>query len=188
MACNTPEVRTTLPRRRIGTAILLAASVAIAALAGVGAAPAIAGGVHFDPTSPAGKEYALPLAQARNEAIGGGREGGSEQPAPLYGAGVSGGGTPGGEPGAGTGNGGSPPGAAGRRGGGGGSSATGGAPGVSQDGRGVASATKAAPGSPSYPLLDFVLIIAGVLAAGVAVGLGLKVLTPRIARRLGTGH
>jgi hypothetical protein len=54
-----------------------------------------AGEVHFDPESPAGKEYALPLQQARNEAIGtGGGEAGegpggsSGAAAPLFGVGV----------------------------------------------------------------------------------------------------
>jgi hypothetical protein len=58
-----------------------------------------AGEVHFDPESPAGKEYALPLQQARNEALGtGGGEagggqggGGSGAAAPLFGVGVGGG-------------------------------------------------------------------------------------------------
>lgn len=54
--------------------------------------PASAGGVHFDPESPAGKEYALPLSQARNEGAGktGIGEHGTVEPAPLFGEGVSG--------------------------------------------------------------------------------------------------
>jgi hypothetical protein len=48
-----------------------------------------ANGVHFDPDSPAGKEYALPLDQARGEATGGGESDEEAAPgAPLFGAGV----------------------------------------------------------------------------------------------------
>ena len=51
------------------------AFVLTACLAVLAAAPAPAGavepGVHVDPGSPAGKEYALPLEQARREAAGG---------------------------------------------------------------------------------------------------------------------
>jgi hypothetical protein len=46
--------------------------------------------VHFDPDSPAGKEYALPLDQARGEAIGGSEsDRGAAPGAPLFGVGVS---------------------------------------------------------------------------------------------------
>jgi hypothetical protein len=52
---------------------------------------AAAKGVFFEPNNPAGKEYALPLAQARNEASGrGGSDGASGASAPLFGAGISG--------------------------------------------------------------------------------------------------
>jgi hypothetical protein len=57
------------------------------------AAPATAqSGVHVDPGSPAGKEYALPLDQARREARGGG-SGGAGQKSPtgrsaLFGEGI----------------------------------------------------------------------------------------------------
>jgi hypothetical protein len=54
--------------------------------------PALAahGGVHFDPDSPAGTEYALPLDKAREETSVGRSDGpGGEKP-PLFGAGVSG--------------------------------------------------------------------------------------------------
>src|SRR5690349_19568187 len=56
-------------------------------------------GVHFDPESPAGKEYALPLDQARNEGAGktGVGKDGSIEPAPLFGEGVGGSGGSGGE-------------------------------------------------------------------------------------------
>jgi hypothetical protein len=48
------------------------------------ASSAAAGEVHFDPQSPAGKEYALPLPQARSEALG------TDAPAdpPLFGVGI----------------------------------------------------------------------------------------------------
>lgn len=48
--------------------------------------------MHFDPESPAGKEYALPLDQARHEGAGktGIDESGSVEPAPLFGQGVGG--------------------------------------------------------------------------------------------------
>jgi hypothetical protein len=76
--------------------MVLAAVVAIAILAGV-ALPTQAAtaqdGVHFDPDSPAGKEYALPLDQARDEASGGAADRAPGERAPLFGAGVSGGGS-----------------------------------------------------------------------------------------------
>jgi hypothetical protein len=52
-------------------------------------------GVHVDPGSPAGKEYEIPLEGARQEATGGrGQEsGGGRAGAPLFGAGVSRGGS-----------------------------------------------------------------------------------------------
>ena len=45
--------------------------------------------MHFDPNSPAGKEYALPLDQAREEATG--QKGSSEEAGgvPLFGSGIS---------------------------------------------------------------------------------------------------
>ena len=55
---------------------------------GTGMAIAQEDGVHVDPDSPAGKEYALPLDSARRDAAGGG---GSAAPSdqPLFGAGIS---------------------------------------------------------------------------------------------------
>ena len=75
--------------------MLLVASAVLATIAGPGAwgAAAASGGVHFDPDSPAGQEYALPLERAREEAAG--TQGQSEskgEGAALFGAGVSGGG------------------------------------------------------------------------------------------------
>ena len=60
-----------------------------------GTASAVEPGVHVDPGSPAGKEYAIPLDQARNDALppGGGHAGGGggapgSGASPLFGAGV----------------------------------------------------------------------------------------------------
>lgn len=69
--------------------MLLAAAVVLAL-----ASPqqqASAKGVFFDPESPAGKEYALPLDQAREEAGAVGTVGGSTgENSQLFGAGISG--------------------------------------------------------------------------------------------------
>jgi hypothetical protein len=69
----------------------LVALVALGLLVpGAGAASAQDSGVHVDPESPAGKEYALPLDSARRDASGGSNgTGASGQGAPLFGAGVS---------------------------------------------------------------------------------------------------
>ena len=60
-------------------------------LVGGGVANAQGQGVHVDPDSPAGKEYALPLDQARRDAGGGLADGKSRgaHRAPLFGAGIS---------------------------------------------------------------------------------------------------
>lgn len=61
-------------------------------LGGSGVAMAQGKGVHVDPDSPAGKEYALPLDSARREAGGGSgapSAGGGGGSAPLFGAGIS---------------------------------------------------------------------------------------------------
>ena len=59
-------------------------------LVGGGVATAQDDGVHVDPNSPAGKEYALPLDSARREARGGATSGGgSGDSAPLFGVGIS---------------------------------------------------------------------------------------------------
>jgi hypothetical protein len=85
-------------------AILLTATV-LAALLLLPHASALAGEVHFDAESPAGKEYALPLDQAREEAAGAGKtDGPAGERAPLFGEGVSSGGGTGGS-GGGSGNG-----------------------------------------------------------------------------------
>jgi hypothetical protein len=69
----------------------LVALVALGLLVpGAGAASAQDSEVHVDPDSPAGKEYALPLDSARQDASGGsGGTGAAGQSAPLFGAGVS---------------------------------------------------------------------------------------------------
>jgi hypothetical protein len=77
--------------RRTRPAMLLTAAAALALL--LLPQPVLAGEVHFDPDSPAGKEYALPLDRARDEAAGVGEsDGPAGEKAPLFGAGVSGGG------------------------------------------------------------------------------------------------
>lgn len=73
-------------------AILLTGAV-VAALVLLPQAAALAGEVHFDADSPAGKEYALPLDRAREEAAGAGKtDGPAGEKAPLFGEGVSSGG------------------------------------------------------------------------------------------------
>ena len=72
------------------------------ALVGSPVATAQDDGVHVDPNSPAGKEYALPLDQARRDTSGTGganSAGGTPGGAPLFGAGISkgSGGSPAGE-------------------------------------------------------------------------------------------
>ena len=74
-----------------GGSILLFLLLAPAAFAGAGLEP----GVHVDPGSPAGKEYALPLSQARQT---GGQGNGANAEGTLFGAGVK---PPGGGPAAG---------------------------------------------------------------------------------------
>jgi hypothetical protein len=71
-------------------AMLLAGAVVLALLV-PSQQRANAKGVFFDPDSPAGKEYALPLDQARDEAAGVGKsDGPAGEKAPLFGEGVSG--------------------------------------------------------------------------------------------------
>ncbi|HWA54127.1 MAG TPA: hypothetical protein VG816_08145, partial [Solirubrobacterales bacterium] len=74
-------------QRRTSFAMLLTGAVALVLLAA--ASPALAR-VHFDPESPAGKEYALPLDQARDEAAGAGKsDGPAGKKAQLFGEGIS---------------------------------------------------------------------------------------------------
>lgn len=71
-------------RWAVGVAALLASLAG-----GAGDAVAQGDGVHVDPKTPAGKEYALPLETARRDAAGGASEGASSDAAPLFGAGIS---------------------------------------------------------------------------------------------------
>jgi hypothetical protein len=78
--------------------LMTGAKLAVAALGLLLAAPSGAvaqgeGGVHVDPNSPAGKEYALPLDSARREAAGG-QKGAGTGTSPGQGAPAARGGTP----------------------------------------------------------------------------------------------
>ena len=155
------------------SARIVAAGFLLLALCGLAfAARAQAGEVHFDPESPAGKEYALPLQQARDEALGTGEgegAGKSGAAAPLFGVGV----------------GGSPPSSgAGHRSsqGGGAEKPSAAHPGSSTTNPSTAgrsgsppaiSKSPAAPAS-SYSLGQGLLILAGLLLLGVVVGITLR--------------
>jgi hypothetical protein len=67
----------------------LAVGICLLAPPSAGATPP---GVHVDPNSPGGKEYAIPLDQARNEATGGGgsQSSGGGSGSHLFGVGVGG--------------------------------------------------------------------------------------------------
>jgi len=141
-------------------AILLAATVATALLF-LPQQHALAGEVHFDADSPAGKEYALPLDQAREEAAGPGKtDGPAGEKAPLFGEGVSGGSAGGGAQG------------------GGGAAGDGGGGGALGDGKGQGSQPHPSPAAVAaaisssddgYPLSSALLWIAAIVAlAGVA--------------------
>jgi hypothetical protein len=130
---------------------------------------AMAKGVFFDPDSPAGKEYALPLDQARDEAAGVGKsDGPAGERAPLFGEGVSAGQS---------GN--------GPRGGAGSNdadAAEGGGDATGQDERPHTGESQrraklsplAAQGSDGYPLGSGVAWVAGVVALGGLLALGLR--------------
>jgi hypothetical protein len=62
------------------------ALVALLVLVATPSAAAQEDGVFVDPDSPAGKEYAVPIDQARGDAAGGGDAGPGEEP--LFGAGI----------------------------------------------------------------------------------------------------
>jgi hypothetical protein len=168
---------------RSRTPIVLVAVLVLSLLAGWAARPAHAGEVHFDPQGPAEKEYALPLQQARGEALGtGGTEaGGRPETAPLFGVGVGEGenSTPA-EAGA------SRPSHSGSKHNSGNSSKNSGhssnagtEPG-SSGGRGEARGTAGVVArrftisTESYPLGRGLLILAGLLLAGLAVGVALR--------------
>jgi hypothetical protein len=70
--------------RRLAIAVLAPTLAATAP-----AVPALAqSGVHVDPRSPAGKEYALPLDQARREAGQSGHQGSASGRSALFGEGI----------------------------------------------------------------------------------------------------
>ncbi len=152
--------------------------ITILAAVYAGSARAAEKGVHFDPGSPAGTEYALPLSRARNEAAGktGVGKNGSVEPAPLFGEGVSGPGT------GGTAHAGGEGGAAvtGRGSASGGGPASGGN--SDQVARGVGSGDR--HGSPTlgdvatvdsgYSTTSGVLLVTAIVAVGLALGLGLR--------------
>jgi hypothetical protein len=71
-------------RWAVGSAVLL-----LILAGGAGDAIAQDDGVHVDPKTPAGKEYALPLDSARRDAAGGADTGSTSGAAPLFGAGIS---------------------------------------------------------------------------------------------------
>ena len=126
-------------------------------------------GVHVDPDSPAGKEYALPLDSARRDTSGSPNgTGASGQSAPLFGAGVSkaagSGGSERSRSGSGQGNGSS------NADGGGGSSAASGA-----DATQVARAVADEGGGLSAGVITL-LIAMGVLFVGILIGLSVRVL------------
>jgi hypothetical protein len=70
---------------------LSAVALSLAGFAGPERAGA-KGEVFFDPSSPAGKEYALPVPRARSEASGGGESRAADSNPPLFGVGVGTGG------------------------------------------------------------------------------------------------
>ncbi len=129
-------------------------------------------GVHVDPNSPAGKEYAIPIDQARRQADGGSSAKGSHGPsgsAALFGAGISarGGRSAGGSSGTrGTGDS-----AGSSKGGADGSVKSGGA--VSQGVKGASArpAVAASTGSGSNATLLTAGLVAAVLLAGALLGL-----------------
>jgi hypothetical protein len=74
---------------RVGTQAAFAAMLAGASLATAGPAAAAPGnGVHVDPGSPAGKQYAIPIPSARSQTSGQAGGAGSANP-PLFGVGVT---------------------------------------------------------------------------------------------------
>lgn len=157
-----------MPRQTsLGWPVCAAVSLAIfAANAGQGVAQD--NGVHVDPDSPAGKEYALPLDSARRAAEGQNASGGSsDAAAPLFGAGISHKASNGGSKRK-TNQSGGADGSGDRSGGG---SSAGGTP----ESGSVAAAVATSGGGMSAGLLT-ALIALGVLAVGLATGLGLRAL------------
>lgn len=164
--------------RRIDRWTVITAFLAAVVLSILPAAPAAAGEVHFDPDSPAGKEYALPLPQARNEAMG--KEGIKDEPpsqAPLFGVGV--GGSGGGSGGGGESQGNGSPQSSGQNQG---NSGGGGANPSDRPRSGTAKANPATQDT-SYGLGTAVALIGGILLIALALGLALRALTKAGAGR-----
>lgn len=128
---------------------------------------AIAKGVFFDPESPAGKEYALPLDQARNEAAGTQSDGPAGEKAHLFGEGISGQGSGPSASGGGTGANrtGTPPGNAGK----------GPADGSRHLRKAAVVATAISSPDNHYALSSAILWIAAIVALGGIAGLLLRV-------------
>lgn len=152
---------------RAGTVLAVSAGMALAFVGGgAGVATAQQEGVFVDPDSPAGKEYALPLDTARREAQGGGGSpaAGADAPA-LFGEGIS------------------PRSSAQRDGAGPGKSgSTNGTSSGERDRSGAAEASQAVAkavaqrsGGLSAGWLT-ILIAAGVLLAGITIGVSVRVL------------
>lgn len=118
-------------------------------------------GVHVDPESPAGKEYAIPLEQARREA--GGTDGGAARPgaqAPLFGQGI-------GDSSTSAGSAGGDPSAAGRGDAGQAGAGAGGSPAAAPE-TSKSAAVAAAVGGGSSTALTAAIIGAVLLAAALA--------------------
>ncbi|MGC1165450.1 MAG: hypothetical protein WA862_05015 [Solirubrobacterales bacterium] len=159
--------------------MVLAGLVVLVTLIGLASSgPATAADeVHFDPDSPAGKEYALPLDQAREEATGGGKaDEDSAAGAPLFGAGVS-------PPGAGV----SPPGSAstrvpnpgGEQAGGRGANREADNPGRRGAAAGPAAIVRIAEAGDGYSLTSGAALVAAIVLVGGALGLALRALQRR---------
>ena len=153
--------------------MVLAGLVALLTLAGFVSSAQAADEVHFDPDSPAGKEYALPVDQAREEVAGGGESNeDSGAGAPLFGAGVS------------------PPGAKSA-----GSAGPRGDRGAQVGQQANQDTTRSTPGTPAasraavvriakagdgYPLASGALLVAVILLLGGVLALGLRGLQRRL--------
>ena len=138
------------------------------------AAPAVAqeDGVFVDPDSPAGKEYAIPLEEARRHGAGGGAPGTGQ---PLFGAGIERGTSPAETSSAKGGAGGSVSGGGSGKARGNGTNGNGGSSEASEGGQAVqrSAAIKAAAGGSSDGLIT-AAIVALVLAAGLLAGVALR--------------
>lgn len=169
----------TLPGRGIERGTVITAFFAAVVLSMFAAAPAVAAEVHFDPDSPAGKEYALPLPQARNEAMG--KEGIEDEPpsqAPLFGVGVGGSGSSGGGSGSGSQGGGSPQ-ASGQAQG----NPAGGGANPSGNPRSATGKANPATAGTSYGLGTAIVLVGGILLIALALGLALRALSKLAAGR-----